>query len=326
MRMPGTAVHTEASSTRGLPPEESREFWRNLTRTYQCEMSCEFLGDTTFAGALTRIRTPAHQLLTWQSPPIRYRRTARHIRLDQADSYLLVLPAAGTVTIGRGADEVRLDTDSAILMTMTKPFVVTHSADARPLVLTIARQEIDRRLNGRTDTTAPLDLSTGLGNVLGTLLGSALEQREHLSVPQFDAVFDRLHELLCVLMSGTSPAARGQLGEIEAAVRRYVSEHAAATDLNGEAIARALGWSVRQIQLALQQSETTPRDLIREERLTLARTRLTSAAYRHTSIAELAHQSGFGSPGTFSTMFRHRFGITPRELRRTHADPVRPGR
>ncbi|MBB4932767.1 AraC-like DNA-binding protein [Lipingzhangella halophila] len=68
----------------------------------------------------------------------------------------------------------------------------------------------------------------------------------------------------------------------------------------------------------MQAAGTTPRELIREERLVLARDRLTIQAYRGTPIFELAHRTGFGSASAFSTAFRQRFGVTPRELRRAH--------
>lgn len=298
-----------------MSPAESRDFWRQAATTYQCQMSCDFPGDVAYGGTVARMYTGAHQLLTWRSPPIHYQRTRKHIRVDDVDSYLLVLPATGTVTVCNDDNEMRLGTGSACLMTMTRPFDVTHSPEARPVVLTVPRHEIDHQLNGRTATTQPIDLSTGLGNVIHALVTSTLEQRDQLSAQQFNAVADRLIELLCLLLSSDSGAAGGHLAEIEASVRRYVREHSADAGLNGESIAKALGWSLRQIQLALQQAGTTPRDLIREQRLLLARVLLTSTAYRRTSITELAHRSGFSSASTFSTAFRNRFGVAPRDLR-----------
>ncbi|WP_269769188.1 helix-turn-helix domain-containing protein [Nocardiopsis gilva] len=80
-------------------------------------------------------------------------------------------------------------------------------------------------------------------------------------------------------------------------------------------MARSLGWSLRQVQVALQQAGTTPSELIREERLRLVRDRLRSPAYRHMSITELAYATGFSSASALSTAFKRRFGITPREAR-----------
>ncbi len=94
-------------------------------------------------------------------------------------------------------------------------------------------------------------------------------------------------------------------------VRRYVREHAADPGLTGTSMAHALGWSLRQIQLALQRAGTTPRDLIREERLRLVRERLQCGDCEHLTITDLAFTSGFSSASALSTAFRQRYGVSP---------------
>lgn len=312
--MPDTDVRTEIVSTQGMAPDQAREAWRGFTSAYQGEMSCRFpRGD--FAASLRRLQTGTHQILTWRSTPTGYRRTARHIRADDVDSYLLVMPMAGHITVGDRERSEVLGRDSARIMSMSRPFEVSHGADVHLLVLTMARREVERRVSGAANEVGNLDLGTGLGLIARSLLISALQECDRLSAGQFDLVIDRLVELLCTVVTDGATRCSGRLSEVEAAARRYVREHADEPDLNGESIAAALGWSVRQVQLALQRAGTTPRDLIREERLALAHARLANPAYRTVSITELAHRSGFNSAGRFSTAFRHRFGLTPRELR-----------
>ncbi|KAB2385918.1 helix-turn-helix domain-containing protein [Actinomadura montaniterrae] len=80
-------------------------------------------------------------------------------------------------------------------------------------------------------------------------------------------------------------------------------------------MAHGLGWSLRQVQLALQQAGTTPRELIREERLRLVRDRLRDPRPRHVSISALGHAAGIPSPSAFSAAYRRRFGESPRDTR-----------
>ncbi|MGW0566375.1 helix-turn-helix domain-containing protein [Streptomyces tauricus] len=148
------------------------------------------------------------------------------------------------------------------------------------------------------------------------MLNDLHEERETLTDPQFNAVSDRIVELLCMLAVGDDrPDAPGHLTEVEAVVRRHVREHAAEPGLTGTSMARALGWSLRQIQLALQRVGTTPRELIREERLRLVRDRLRCGECEHMTITDLAYASGFSSASALSTAFRQRFGVSPREMR-----------
>jgi len=143
------------------------------------------------------------------------------------------------------------------------------------------------------------------------------EEREQLSESTFDIACDRLLDLVCLAAEGGNDSApTGQRATVEAAIRSYIREHACDRDLDVVGVARALGWSARYVQQVLQAANTTSRDLIRRERLNVARSRLASASWSTYSIAEIAHSCGFGSHASFATVFRSEFGMTPREARR----------
>lgn len=323
--MPAAELRTETVSTAGMPPGDSREFWRTMSTTYQCEMDCEFSPSEAVAGTLRRLRTERNQILTWQSPRVRYGRKPTHVRRDGLDAYVLLAPSAGTAIVDADDDEMVLRPGRAGLITMTRPFAVSHTPQARLRAVTIQRREIHHRLSTRAELGRPLDFSSGLGGVVEDLLEGAVREADQLAAHQFDAVIDRLTELLCVQLGDSIADADSRYGAIEMAIRRHVRDHASDPSLGGETIAAALGWSVRQIQVTLQRAGTTCRDLVREERLALAHDRLRSPAYRSIPITELAHRCGFASAGTFSTAFRRRFGVTPRELRRSKHPAGPPG-
>ncbi|MET4921829.1 helix-turn-helix domain-containing protein [Streptomyces sp. PSRA5] len=179
------------------------------------------------------------------------------------------------------------------------------------------------RTSAATRIYTGLDLTSGLGRVVGDMLTGLHEERDTLTSGQFDAVTDRLVELLCMLAAGDDrPTAPGHLTDVERVVRRYIREQATDPDVTGATMAQALGWSLRQVQLALQHAGTTPRELIREERLRLVRDRLRAPTYRHMTITELAYASGFSSSSALSTAFRQRFGVSPREMRHTGPQSV----
>lgn len=315
--MPNTSLRTDTSSIHGMAPGESHERWRQIATSYQCQMACEFPDRGAGTSTLTRMCTDRNQVLTWHSPRVNYRRDARHMREDGIDSYILLVPAAGEVDIRVDTGRTTLRPGYAALVGTTQPFHVTHTPAARLRAVTIHRPVIHRQLNNPPDSATPIDLMVGLGGIVHDLLDSAVRTADELSARQFDAVLDRLVELVCVLVEGGTVNAGDHLREIESAIRRYVRDNAHTPDLNSKMIAVALGWSVRQVQLSLQRSGTTCRDLIKDERLRLAHDRLASPAHSRTPITELAHRCGFASPTKFSTAFRDRYGMTPRELRST---------
>ena len=60
---------------------------------------------------------------------------------------------------------------------------------------------------------------------------------------------------------------------------------------------------------------TTPHEYLTRERLERARHLL---ANEDLPVTEVSLRAGFEALGSFSTMFRRRFGVSPREFRRLH--------
>ncbi|MEV5837533.1 helix-turn-helix transcriptional regulator [Nocardia sp. NPDC052112] len=140
-------------------------------------------------------------------------------------------------------------------------------------------------------------------------------QRDSLGHRQFDAVSARLVDLLRTHILGDHPTESSHLEDLESTIRHCVRAYAHDPELTGTTVAHALGWSLRRIQVALQRAGTTPRELIKEERLQLAYARLQDPAYRDRNNTTVAVELGFSSASAFSTAFRHRFGTTPRDIR-----------
>ncbi len=315
----GTYV-VDSVTTQDVPSRERADFWSERVTSYQCRMHYGYPHTDDFHAGTVRQRTDTYQLVTWWSDTITYTRTADQVRHDPDEDYRLLLPVAGELVLRQDDQELRLVPGAGCLLTFAAPFEILQDAFTRAFIMSIPAQEVNGRLNRASPLAMGLDLTSGLGRVVGAILTGLHEERDILTRVQFDAVADRLVELLCMLAAGDDrPTAPGHLADVERAVRRYAREHAADPDLTGATMARALGWSLRQVQLALRHAGTTPRELIREERLRLVRDRLRVPAYRHMTITELAYTSGFASSSALSTAFRQRFGVCPREMR--HAGP-----
>ncbi|MFG2085341.1 MULTISPECIES: helix-turn-helix domain-containing protein [unclassified Spirillospora] len=272
-----------------------------------------------FLGGPVRQSSAAYRLVLYRSDRTDYVRTAGDARRDPDDAYRFLLPLHGEMLVLRDCGQARLRPGTGGLLSPAVPLRVIQRHPARALVMTIPAHEVDGRLRPASPLATRLDLSAGLGRVVADMVRAVGD--ETLTEPQFDAACDRITELLCIVVAGEDrPPAPGHLAEVEAVVRRYVREHVTDPGLTGAAMAQDLGWSLRQIQLALQRAGTTPRELIREERLRLVRDRLRNPLDQHVTITDLAHATGFSSASALSHAFRHRFGVSPRELRR-HAAP-----
>ncbi|MGW0707187.1 helix-turn-helix domain-containing protein [Streptomyces sp. NPDC002643] len=316
--MPAGSYIVEALDTEDVEQRERADFWTENIGSYQARMGFRYAHQENFLGETVRQRSDHYQLVKYRSDAIEYTRTLRQVRQDPDEDYRLLLPVGGNIVLRQEGEEARLTRGSGALVTFAAPFQCLQSDDIDAFIFTIPAREVDGRLGAKSPVAAGLDLTRGLGRIVGSMLTSLHEERDHLSEPEFNAVSDRVVELICMLAVGDDrPDVPGQLGEVEAMVRRYVREHVADPHLTGTTVARALGWSLRQIQLALQHAGTTPRELIREERLRLVRDRLLCGECEHMTITDLAYASGFSSASALSTAFRRRYGVSPRELRQS---------
>lgn len=314
--LPAGSYTVEPQTTGDVDPRDRTDFWSEHIGTYQSRMSLRYARTDNFRGETVRQRTGNYRLVRYAADEIEYSRTPGQVRQDPDEDYRLLIPVRGEIVLRQNGQEARLTPGTGALVAFGSLFQCHQNADIQAFILTIPAREVDGLLNRRSPVATGLDLTRGLGRIVHSMLNDLYEEREHLTVPQFNAASDRIVELVCMLAAGDDqPDARGHLGEVEAMVRRYVRGHASEPGLTGTSMARALGWSLRQIQLALQRAGTTPRDLIREERLRLVRDRLQRADCEHLTITDLAHASGFSSASTLSTAFRQRYGVSPREMR-----------
>ncbi|MFG2347824.1 AraC family transcriptional regulator [Streptomyces phaeochromogenes] len=244
-------------------------------------------------------------------------RDTRHIRSDPRGTYELLVPLAGTAWVEQGASSGEIGPGTMVLCDIDRPLTFAHGDDLVGLSFLMPGQNVAGRSPVAAEGPHMLSGAGGLGRVVRQLTTTLHEEREQLSESTFDIACDRLLDLVCLAAEGgIDSAPTGQRATVEAAIRSYIREHACDRDLDVVGVARALGWSARYVQQVLQAANTTSRDLIRRERLNVARARLAGASWATYSIAEIAHSCGFGSHATFATAFRSEFGMTPREARR----------
>jgi AraC-like DNA-binding protein len=243
-------------------------------------------------------------------------RERRHIRTDPRGAFELLVPTAGSAQVEQAAAAGEIRPGALALCDVDRPLTFTHGEEFQSVALIVPGEAIYRRNPAAARDPQVFDGTVGLGRLIRQTVLTLQEEREHFSEATFDIACDQLLDLLCLAAEGAGDSAPvAQRREVEAQVRQYIRRHASDPDLSITGIARVLGWSARYLQDVLQAAGTTSRELIRSERLRLARTRLASSAWTTRSIAQVAHASGFASHASFATAYRREFGVTPRETR-----------
>lgn len=261
----------------------------------------------------------SYRLLQWAQHRDRIaHRTLSQVRqVPGHDTYWVVVPRQGSYHTVHGEVGTHAAPGSAAVMGLDHacriiiPRSVAHA-------MQVPRAVVDDCVQPARPLRAVLDLNSGLGRITSDLVDSVHAQRANLSAREFNAACDRLTELLCMLLVGDLTPQDSHLADVTEQVRHYVRRHLGRSDVHLEAVARAVGWSARQIRRALGHSGTTFRELRQEEALRAARDRLCDPKDRDLSISEIAAASGFTATW-FSAAFKQRYGTSPRDFRRIRA-------
>ncbi|MQY23540.1 AraC family transcriptional regulator [Nocardia macrotermitis] len=298
-------VDTAAVSVR-----ESADFWAEHICRNQGTLQFRFADAATFHGVTAAQHYAGYQLIGFRSDGITYARTRADVRRDDDESLRVVVPTGGEMTFRQDDSSVRVLPGQAAVVTKARPFDFAQNHHAQGWVMNIPAGSLPLEIGAGP---AVIDLRQGLGSVASGMIGELGRQRRVVDGLSFATTYDMAIELLklCLRSGREVPTT---LGAVDVAVRDHVRRHATDPELTPSAIAHHLGWSTRQVQLALQHTGTTPSRLIRAERLTHAR-RLLRESSPDRTVAEIAYASGFRSLSAFGAAFKAQFGLTPQEAR-----------
>lgn len=300
----------EQTDTAVLSAGEPADFWAEHVCRNHGTLTFRFADPAAFRGATIVQRYAGHQLIDFWSDGIVYGRSRKDVRSDGDESLRLLVPTAGKLHLRQGGVSTEIKPGQAGLVTKAVPFDLAHGRRTRAWVMNLPTGVLP---HDEGAGVARIDLTQGLGSVIGSMIAELGAQRSAVDGPAFSSVCDTIIELLALCLR-PRPELPDTLAVVDAAVRDYVRRHAANPDLTPAAMAQTLGWSLRQVQLALHQSGTTPGALLRTARLDLAR-RLLREAPAGRTVADIAHASGFRSLSSFGASFKARFGVTPHEAR-----------
>ncbi|WP_043986960.1 AraC family transcriptional regulator [Mycolicibacterium llatzerense] len=308
----------QALSTQDLGAKERSDWWRERVSEIHCPMSFALADD--YSGRIEYQQSGRYRLVRWWGDAEALTRDSTQIRRSPHGSYELLIPVHGHLQLAQGDSDVVAVPHTLTLTSLDAAMDMRHGDNVSAVALVIPRDHLDSRLTRSTnDRPIALDARRGLGRIVVDQLRTIRGERDQLDGFQFDAVMDRIVDLIAIAYNDLSAPLDGvPTDALVDSIRRYVRSNAHDPALTGAGIAAGLGWSLRHIQNQLQRVGTTPSDLIREERLALARLRLQDPGWRAQSITQIAFSSGFGDLSTFSNAYHRSFGERPSDTRTAH--------
>lgn len=280
------------------------------------------IGDTMdFRGSITHSRLGNLELADVVSSREVAQRTARHIGHDTRDGFILVNVMRGSVRIRQGRHDVEMPAGSFTLYAAGRPSLWMHNERTEIRNVAIPATMVRGRLrNVERVLCRPHSDRVALWRLTSDFLASVVGQIRCLPEHAAHGVAGQLFELVSLALEaddggvplGTAPA--------RAAIRRqcdtYIRSHLAEATLDPEAIAAAVGISVRSLHRVFREANQTVGDFIRETRLAACHAMLADPGKAHLSIGEIAYRAGFRSQAHFANAFKKRYGFAAGEWRR----------
>jgi AraC-like DNA-binding protein len=277
------------------------------------------LGKTLQVGGLRMAEVGSSAVGVDGSPP------GAAAALGGEPTFFLVLQLEGTSVHRQDEREARLSAGDFTICASTRPYLVSHPAQGRSLVIAIPDNLMRRHLTCPDDVVAVrMAGNRGMTGVLSDFIKSFWDCRADAADP---AVALRMSYTLLDLIAAAysvSPHARHEQASLVAAHRvritGYIEAHLRDPNLSPTMVARACKITVRYLHHLFSAESETVTQYIQRRRLEECARALIDAPVRDRLVTEIAFDYGFNSLTHFGRVFRNQFGLTPSEYRRAARD------
>lgn len=248
----------------------------------------------------------------------RIRRNKRHIsRLDKECFYLQLIHT-GNVSVLQSGETQKSNAARGAIFSATEEYELKTHGEVRSFYLELPREEFAQRFpRERIPVLASLNTTHGVGRIATEFCATLATEGSRLEDDVRAGLGNQLMDLLAFSLltsEGDMPAAEGSVKRARLrSVQNWIEAHLADPALTLERIATANGMSLRYLHVLFEGDEMSASEWVWNRRLQLAYDRLALGDGR--TITSIAYDHGFNSSAHFSTLFRRKYGISPRDIR-----------
>ncbi|MBB6170949.1 AraC-like DNA-binding protein [Nocardiopsis mwathae] len=327
--------------TDDVAPGERIDYWQHVTSEnfVRCTTRIDQRDDGFWGRVVSTNLGAVHYSLVEYTASGSYEifRSARHIRQDESDEYLLELQLGGAaVVLNQDGREAGFIPGDFGFLDVTRPSHLgcAPRSSVRAVTVTFPRHLLPIRVDNVARLTAVrIDGQRGMGQLVSNFLVGLADNLEGDPVEGADGVrlSTALLDLLAVALAGrlerdSEVPPESHRGALLTRVYAFIDRHLDDPDLSPKNIATAHHISTRYLHKLFETEEATVVEWIRTRRLEQCRRHLADPAQQTEPVSVIAARWGFRDPSYFSRLFRATYGIPPREYRILHFGPgvVRP--
>lgn len=244
-----------------------------------------------------------------------FSRTARHIRRDSLDHWVIGFARTGTQTLRTAAGELRIPARRMHIVSLHCPYE-QHRSDVDWLTLIVARDALGA-LAPALDDAAGRPLEGAMGTLLGAYLEALARQLPHMTEADLPRATETTRAMVAACIApqpDTLAAAREQIERGRLAhLKAIIAQNLRSPTLGPRRLSALAGIS-RSTLYRLFEPLGGVAAYIQEARLRAAH-RALSRPEEAREVGHIAEEFGFYDRSTFSRAFRRAFGRTPSEVR-----------
>ncbi|MDZ3991443.1 transcriptional regulator FeaR [Pseudomonas sp. Teo4] len=273
--------------------------------------------DLKFDGHLEKRQVGLISLSIVEMNQVNLYRGPQEIRASGADNYYAVLQMAGSSRIDHQGARLEMQAGDLTLIDASKPLDMHFHQRSRQLSMILPRSQVHSGTRGMSVACARhIRAHSPLAMIGGQMMREA-SQFEQLAVSESHAVLDALIALLRPEIA--QDALPGSHERLYQKALNIIDQNITCENLTPDAIAREVGVSMRSLYRIFAKREQVIAQYIRNRRLDFCAESLRNPALDQ-KVSSLGYAWGFSDSSYFSTAFKARFGMSPGEYRKRHAN------
>lgn len=242
-----------------------------------------------------------------------------HIARHDKDCCYVQFILQGQLNVQQNGVSLPSNIARGVIFSAIEEYELRAMGEVRSFYLELPHSGFAERFSGgKVPLVSGIDITRGLGRMAAEMCGRLASESHVIKEgrgPAGEALMDVL-ALALQCASGDIPLGEASLrAERLRGLKAWIDARLCDPDLTPERIARANGVSLRQLHALFQEAGESVADWLWTRRCQRAYDRLLREPQSH--ITQIAFDLGYSSSSHFSTQFRRRYGISPRELRRS---------
>ena len=310
---------TKTIRTDNLPVSQRLRYLRSSMSALSFDCIIEPTGDEPINTRMTAHVAPEFRLVEVTFTAHRTANITRSRPRRAADTFLVSLQQAGSVTVHQDGRDARIDPKQFFVIDTTRPFSI-ETGPMRSISLYMSREQLQPAFgDGDEFTATAISAKRGTGALFGTMLEQLFRNVPHIDDRSSERIAHSLPHLLAAALhspGGDNPhvAPASEAARIQQ-IRAYALAHLGDSDLDAASIARGVSLSLRQVHQLFENQPVTLMRWVWSERLQRCHAQLAGAARHERPISEIAFSWGFTDSAHFSRAFKNAFGLSPRAFR-----------